>query len=471
MPECGAWPDSCGQRSLAGEGTVSEIVDVAVSDLLLDQANPRLGDTPASQQDVYTELAKHEGRYLLNLAEDIVKHGLDPTNLPTVVPTGDRHKRYRVVEGNRRVLALKALETPSIVSHVFKGAELKRINRLSARYMEDPLITIKCVLFEEADASLHWIFLRHTGLNDGVGLHGWGADEQDRFQARHSGVRKPAGQILDFVEGYGALSDEAKRSNLKILTNIERLLVGRAARDALGIDVVDGEVVSLFSMQEVAKGLTHVVDDLKCKRANVKDVYHAEDREMYIKAIPRARLPKGKKLPEAVRLSDLAAGKSTPAPKPPRRRQPRPKLERTAIIPSTSALNISTPRINKIYNELLTLNVESYPNAGAVLLRVFLELTTDHGLDVDGVMPEQKRRNTPLAGRMKALADHYSNANRISDQLRKAVHSIADRGQGPINASTMTMNQYVHNPHVHPTSAELRAAWDQMEPFLEKVWP
>ncbi len=449
-----------------------ELVDVQVSDLLLDEANPRLGEQQSSQHDVYTELSKVQGKRLLNLADDIVKRGLDPTTLVSVVPTGDRRKRYRVVEGNRRVLALKALETPSIISHTLNAGDQKRLGRLSARYLDKPYDTIPCVLFNDEDASLHWIELRHTGLNEGVGLQEWGSNEADRFRERHSGVRKPAGQILDFVETYGALSEEARASKIGILSNVERLLVSRSARDALGIEIVDGHVISHYSRDEIAKGLTHIVEDLKTKRANVKDVYHAEDREHYVSRLPKRSLPtKKQRLKAPVSLSDLAKGKSTPAAPPPRRRRPRSRPERTSVIPSSCVLNISAPRINKIYNELTQLNVETYPNAGAVLLRVFLELSTDHGLATENVMSEQDRRNKPLAARLKALANDLKKKRRITDELSKAVHAIADRNRGPIDASTTTMNQYVHNAHVHPTSAELRAAWDQLQPFLEKVWP
>ena len=153
------------------------------------------------------------------------------------------------------------------------------------------------------------------------------------------------------------------------------------------------------------------------------------------------------------------------------RPHPRPQPERTSVIPSSCVLNIASPRINKIYSELTQLNVETYPNAGAVLLRVFLELSTDHALASESVMSEADRRSKPLAARLKKLADHMKTKKQITDQLCKAVYAIADRNRGPIDASTTTMNQYVHNPHVHPTSAELRAAWDQLQPLLEKIWP
>jgi hypothetical protein len=451
---------------------VAESAAIAVSDLLLDQENARLGQPQPSQQDVYTELAKQQGKRLLQLAGDIVRNGLDPTTLVAVIPTGDRRKRYRVVEGNRRVLALKALETPSILSHALSASDQKRLARLSQRYLEQPLDTIPCVLFEDEDESRHWIELRHTGSNEGAGLVTWDSNEQDRFRERHLGRRKPAGQVLDFVEKHGTLSDEAQNSSKRVLTNLERLFDSPSARQALGVDVVNGEVVANFPVGEVIKSLSHVVDDFKCGRANVHDVYLANDRDKYIASIPKSSLPKGRRLSAPVKLGDLGAGVTTPAPsKAPRKKRPVQRPERTAVIPSACSLNIASPRMNKVYNELLTLNAETYPNACAVLLRVFLELSVDHGLEAGKVMAEDKRRNQPLAARLKELAKHFRHKSLIGEQLEKAVIAIADRSTGPIFASTTTMNQYVHNPHVHPTSSELRAAWDQLQPLVEVIWP
>jgi hypothetical protein len=450
---------------------MAETVDVPISDLILDQDNARLGSEQPSQQDVYTEMSKQQGRGLVNLAEDIVKNGLDPLTNVGVVPTGDRRRRYRVVEGNRRVLALKALETPSIVSKGLSKADQQRLAKLSDRYMADPLNSIPCILFADGE-SLHWVTLRHTGENNGVGLVGWDTNEQDRFRARHSGSRKPAGQILDFVDKVGLLSEEAKQSKTGILTNVERLIISREARDTLGIDVVNGEVVSYYSAKEVAKGLTKVVDDFKCKRANVHDVYMATDRERFVKDVLASKYrPKGKRLAAPVNLSNLAKGVETPVKAKPRRRRTSPRQERTSVIPASCSLNIVAPRLSNIYNELNTLNAEAYPNACAVLLRVFLELSTDHGLEVDGVSTEAQRQGQKLAVRLKSLANYYFKKGKVSDQIRKAVIVIGERSAGPIYASTFTMNQYVHNPHVHPTSAELRAAWDQLQPFVEAIWP
>jgi hypothetical protein len=76
---------------------MAEVGEIAVADLLLDEANARFPEPQASQQQACLALAKLQGgRALVGMAEDIVAHGMDPTNLPVVAPTSDSRKRYRV---------------------------------------------------------------------------------------------------------------------------------------------------------------------------------------------------------------------------------------------------------------------------------------------------------------------------------------------------------------------------------------
>jgi hypothetical protein len=134
-------------------------------------------------------------RRLVNLAEDIVTNGLDPTTLTVVVATGDRRKRYKVLEGNRRVLALKSLETPAIVISGLAKAEQRRLGELSVRYLRAPIDAIECVLFDNEEEAFRWIEIRHTGANDGVGLVEWDSNQQDRFRARHGASAAHRAQI------------------------------------------------------------------------------------------------------------------------------------------------------------------------------------------------------------------------------------------------------------------------------------
>lgn len=448
---------------------MAEIVDVDLADLFVDTRNARLTDEQTNQQTALFALAKQQGKRLLKLATDIVEYGLDPTALPAVVATNDQ-RRYIVLEGNRRVVTLKALETPSLVAAAFAPTDQKRLLRLSALFAQKPISSLKCVLFGPEEELNHWIDLRHTGQNEGIGLVEWGADEKDRYAARH-GQRSPAGQILDFVERAGLLSEAAKHSNTKIITNITRLISSPAVRQKIGIDVSEGQITTLYPASEVAKSLTRMVEDLKTERIKVGDIYKKEDRTEYAKSFalgdtpnPATRLEKPKPLG-----SKDAEKKADTKPKPkaePKKEQ----AERTALIPKGCQLNVVQPRISGIYKELLQLSADDYPNACSVIMRVFLELSVDHYSEKHQIMTDDERRNWRLAKRIKEVAADLKNKGAIGAQLEIAVEKIAD-SQFILAASTTQFNQYVHNKYIFPKATELKAAWDELQPFMEKLWP
>lgn len=175
------------------------------------------------------------------------------------------------------------------------------------------------------------------------------------------------------------------------------------------------------------------------------------------------------KLNDPVKLADLASGANTPITKQPKKRRPRKPQGRTTIAPSDINLNPGPPRINQIYNELVGLSADTYPNAGSVLLRVFLELSVDDYVKKHSLLTEAQRRNTVLAKRMKLAADHLAKSGKIDAQLKTAVYRVAD-SQHTLAASVTTFNQYVHNQYVFPKASELRTSWDELQPFLEAIW-
>ncbi|MGW1740590.1 hypothetical protein ACWCPQ_17470 [Nocardia sp. NPDC001965] len=83
-----------------------------IESLLLDERNPRFAEEVDSQEAAITELLAGAHSKLVNLAQDIAREGtLNPTELPVVVnEDGD----LIVVEGNRRLAALKLLRNPEL---------------------------------------------------------------------------------------------------------------------------------------------------------------------------------------------------------------------------------------------------------------------------------------------------------------------------------------------------------------------
>jgi hypothetical protein len=105
-----------------------------------------------------------------------------------------------------------------------------------------------------------------------------------------------------------------------------------------------------------------------------------------------------------------------------------------------------------------------------VLLRVFVELSVDHLLEDKSLMSEQEIRSKPLKKRLKVATKHLKDQGAIPAALQRALDSLAD-GQSVLAPGLPTFNQYVHNKYSFPKPSELYAAWDELAPFMEKLWP
>jgi hypothetical protein len=236
-----------------------ETLQIPLADLLLDVENPRLSMPNIGQREAQRELAKLQLRKFQMLAADIIKHGVNPADLPIVMPFEDDLRRYVVLEGNRRLVALRSLENPDLMVGAVTAPILNALRKLSVSYQENPIEYLNCLVVKNRAEADHWIELRHSGLLEGAGIMPWGSDEADRFRARGS-KRKPHTQALDFLEERGVLTPEKRRR--VPATSFKRLIDTSAVRDKLGIDVQNKELVLLGGAKQVAKALMFIIDDL-----------------------------------------------------------------------------------------------------------------------------------------------------------------------------------------------------------------
>ena len=70
-------------------------------------------------------MIKDQQEKIVNLSDDILKDGLDPTNLPIIISEPTLNDIYIVLEGNRRVVALKILNNPELIPQEEKAIKKK----------------------------------------------------------------------------------------------------------------------------------------------------------------------------------------------------------------------------------------------------------------------------------------------------------------------------------------------------------
>jgi len=452
-----------------------EMLDVPLADLLVDTANARLPTEHSSQQDALLGVAMELRDKLLRLAEGIRRHGLDPLR-PIAVRPADEEGKFVVVEGNRRLAALKALEAPGIVEAAYDVAGRRRLNRLVTAPARVPVDPVRCMVFrtpKELDDLDHWVTLLHTGPNDGEGLVEWGSEEKDRHLARR-GRRSLGGQVLEVVRAATGKEFRGRSAREGFITTVQRLVSNPKVRERLGVGLIGGELVSHYPPEEVVKGLIRIVEDLAAGHQDSRTLHSKAAREAYAAALPARALPSrrtrlSQPIPLHVPKSLAPSGPSTAPRKGPGRRGA--PAVRKHLVPRSCHLNITVPRIRMLFTELCAAPLEQNRNLCAVGLRVFVELSVDHTIEAHTLMTEQLRRQTPLAKRMKLVASHLERAKGMPKQLGRAIERIADGTRGVLAASVITWHDYVHNKYVHPKTEELRDAWDELEPFLAFLWP
>jgi hypothetical protein len=439
--------------------------DISLTKLMVDPENPRLEVQPSSR-DAVRELFKSHQKKMMRLAEDISTRGrLSPLEKIGASPSREHKGRYLVGEGNRRVAALMALYSPDLVKGVLSGKGHDKLRQLSATYLtKGPSDLIECEVLPVEELQ-PWIALRHTGENEGAGLVPWGATEQGRYLERTAGRKAIELQFIDryieHMQGDAAAADRAKKVPA---TTLKRLLESKPVRDRLGITVNDaGWAYSDYPTEELLKWLRRVIDDISKGKVNARDLNKTKQMTDYIDSFEAHELPdtsKALKQPIPVEPVGKAATsqvskKETKGPK------PKPwSLRELKIRPAQV-------RLQDIIRELEQVSLERAPNIHGVMLRVFVELSTDDYLTHHKIViaPDDGDRVT-LKARINAAATHLQKSGQLTKNEMTAVNKMTAHARF---YSTQTLNQFVHNQSLHPSPSDVIAMWKNLGPYLAKM--
>lgn len=441
---------------------------IPVSHLLVDTQNPRLPEMQSSQDDAIRLMIKSQGSKVFALAQHLANNGTNPASLPIVIPAPENEKMYYVLDGNRRLTALRLLERPELVDGLLDSSASQKIKELSLKYKNRPIKEFECVVFNDRDQADPWIQLIHRGESQGAGLVEWNGQVAARYDERKGiGERSaPAALlILDLLKNHNTLSlkTREKIENGKFpITSLTRLINTPYVRKKIGLNIKDNSIDSVES--KTAKSLARIVEDLGSEYKTVSDIKRLDQRIEYIDKLFDPH-PVETKKPEKEDMSvDSSQTKNL------KKKIVREEKSRTTIIPKEFLADVTQTRINKIFVELKKLNVDEFPNAAAVMLRVFIELSLDHFLEDTMKWPEQKIENSALAQKLTAVANEFENKQIMSPKQLAPIRKAAG-GQTLLAASIKTLHSYVHNKYFSPVASELKTAWDDIELFVSNLWP
>lgn len=369
------------------------------------------------------------------------------------------------MEGNRRVTCLKILQNPTLIDLPTFASLKKKFQKLHDKDCDKLLTKVNCVIYDDPSEANVWVKLKHGGQNNGVGTVEWDAQQNARFEEKVYGKSPIALQTINLLKTSSSVSPDIKKQLNSIpITNLDRLLSDPDVRTFLGMELNNGNILSYLDEAEVLKGLIYVAQDLLTPHFSVKKIYTKEDRRDYIKQFPKKCIPNAdKKLESPWLFSKSSTKSSTPTsysiPIPPAK-------ERRVLIPRKCIIKISNPKINAIYHELQILDIIRCTNAGAVLFRVFIELSLDCFISTNKV--PKVNRDSKLREKAVEVTLFLENKSLADKHFCKGIRSAVSEKDGVLGVDTF--NSYVHNIHFSPTPEYLIVAWDNIQAFMIKIW-
>jgi hypothetical protein len=450
-----------------------------LSELRLDEDNYRLGHQAGQRETILAMIDDQKG-LLANLAHDIIEmKGLSPGE-PLWVMKDAKHKgQYTVLEGNRRITALKLMENPALADGTVVE---KHFRNLSQAFAKKPIRDFESKVFSSRAEAQPWIRRRHLSEGSGVGLQRWKTLAKARADKAH-GLDTP--RFLGVIDLLGndtpqwaAIYDSLDNR----WSTVDRLLNTKAMVDVLGVFIDPKKGNVKFENGDTAAGrklLTRILTEMSSSDFEFADIETVQDREDFIGRFAGGAVKRKSK--SALEL--IKSGRGTSPPKPaspvtiaPRATTSKDQDKRPTLAPKTGSrtFKVEEPRLASIYSECKNIKLTKNKNAAALLLRVFIELSSEAFLIKKKVpMPKKYAQNkwsdigVKLDYKISSVANYLDPAK--ADKDFKQARMSLEESHRNASYSIHTLHAYFHNLGVLPDPAALRSAWDAWEVYLRVV--
>lgn len=471
------------------------VPDVPVMELMLDPTNARIRSGKDQAECISRIMRKEE--QLLTLARNIAENGL--STVPILI-SKNQDGKWVVMDGNRRVTALKLLNNPELCSIERPRRILQSIR---GEFAQNIPSTVDCLASDNTDDIIKEILLRHSGTLGGAGQLDWTTYWRTAFMLQHhqADPNRRVGQYLLWAEERGASIDDSFP-----VTNLTRFL-NEANLKKLGFKIQDDALVPILHEDVCKKMASKIIDDFGPGGKTVNSVFTGEQQQAYISEVRAAA-----GLAEDTGQGSPSAEPGEPTPTPggsgerraggnrrdneqgdrrddaggdrrdqeagDRRDQagqqgdagrgsrPKPSWDRPRLFPGArfpTVLPADATKARDVVADLCKLETGKTTLAVAVLLRVLLEMSDAHYRARKDMSEGSGLRGSILdsARRMKAEGKLSDDQFDVIDRRTKTENDMLN-----IN----TLQAFVHKSSFHPDKQSLHTFWDDVRPFVVTCW-
>jgi len=463
---------------------ISKPKNIAVSKLDFDLENYRL-DVPANDQsDALRLIMDKHGDTVLGLARHIARHGsLNPAESLIVIQDGTR---YTVLEGNRRLAALRLLQN----SKLAPADKQVAFARAAKGFVRIP--SISCVIADSREEAYVWIQLKHSGQGSGEGAVRWGANGVRNFATRSQGKVTYVQGIIHMLQtlysddvDLQAMIDVVRHGDQ--LTNLERILQDTAVRQRLGI-VWNSTYVSLeYSAATLAPFFQRLFTLLTTERPNGSASWSrawatAKERKTWLADQSDVLPPVDDALDEPIVIAPPAQDGKSDGPQG-KADKPKPGSNGSrSRKPSAKKLDTEGMRahedyplpVRKLFDEIRDIDYENFPYLTLDGMRTLIEKTIKSYARLQGDRVMGKRRGQPdpeafaQFGDCIAWMDDHCSAH-PGIRHHKTTLSRLRNQSGKWPASAELFNGSNHNDVLTIDAALVKASWELMHPLLQDL--
>lgn len=438
---------------------------VKVADLFLDTKNIRLDiGVDLSQDALINDLFSNEDA--MQVLRSIAVNGFFPDEIPVVIKDNGK---FIVLEGNRRVAAVKALLRPEIVPS--KESVIKNVLKDAIPVSNEREV----VIAPDRDSVMVFLANKHTQNTK----RRWRPLRQAYFYKaeleRGKTVQNlrddyPTVDISKFLRlinvhkiaksmGYESDVTTKKVHNEKTFpaSTIERLYDDKQVRDFLGFDFDgDGEVKINIDKKEFEKGFKKIVEDVVEKNVDSRALNSEKDRKDYLAGFSKENTPGKTKSGKLTTSKDFQEALIVTTKK------------RSKLAPTNTPFTLQCKGVKRMLKELQTIDYHKFPNASHDLLRSFLEC------GLKAYFEHCKKTISPKNGGKyvfldTVLEEFIKEMNQVkNNKLSQVASRIKDNSKMNSYSATF-LNATNHNPDIFVTPQEVEDAWDAMEPLFNFI--
>ncbi|WP_369957660.1 hypothetical protein AB8P72_09030 [Psychrobacter sp. CLB018] len=467
---------------------------IKIESLVLDYKNPRLPNSMDSEISIIEYMILQQQS--MALLEDIAKNWLSPIEDIAVCKDGSE---YIVLEGNRRVSALKLLKNPDLLP-----LYSQRIKDILKEH-NTKILDVECEVFDKREDARKWLERKHSGQQNGIGTKHWSAEQKTRFEGGRSNNNTLAVSIIDFAK-----KNDIKEAEIEgILTTVTRFLANPAFRNSIGLrsNTKDLAIVIDIPKEDFILVLEKFIFDVADKnnkavssRSNKNDYikYGNYLYNTYLKEVERVDSYTLNKLEQDVNVDDYEKNDTEAAVDIEahqnsndssdaningqdalkqkeklntsiRQRSSKNPNDRKYIFTNDFYCKTSHQILVTIFHELKKIDVNEFPMSCAIVTRLFMEYILKFYLSsINGKDTSRAKLDYAILEIYKYLnsEENMEKLNQIQRASLKSLKFLQENKSSALSPASLGMNAHAG---AYPKASELKIDWMNIEPIIQYI--